>query len=102
MNIRISEERDRTVITISGEIDMYTSPELREKIMSFVKLRVLDLSIDFQKVSYIDSSGIATFVEGLKCMKKYGGRLRFINIPRAIMEIFRFSKLDKVFDISNE
>jgi anti-sigma B factor antagonist len=102
MNIKISEDRDRTVITISGEIDMYTSPELREKIMSFVKLRVLDLSIDFQKVSYIDSSGIATFVEGLKCMKKYGGRLRFFNIPAAIMEIFRFSKLDKVFDISNE
>ena len=102
MNIRISEEKDRTVITISGEIDMYTSPELREKIMSFVKLRVQDVSIDFQKVSYIDSSGIATFVEGLKCMKKYGGRLRFINIPGAIMEIFRFSKLDKVFDISNE
>lgn len=102
MNIKISDRKDGTVIAISGEIDMYTSPELREKIMSCIKLRVQVLSVDFQKVSYIDSSGIATFVEGLKCMKKYGGRLQFFNIPEAIMEILRFSKLDKVFDITNE
>jgi len=102
MNIKISDKKDGTVIAISGEIDMYTSPELREKIMSCIKLRVQVLSVDFQKVSYIDSSGIATFVEGLKCMKKYGGRLQFFNIPEAIMEILRFSKLDKVFDITNE
>lgn len=102
MNIKISEDKDRTLITISGEIDMYSSPELREKIMSFIKLRVQILSVDFKKVSYIDSSGIATFVEGLKGMKAYGGRLQFFNIPEAIIEIFRFSKLDKVFDISVE
>ena len=102
MNIKISDKKDGTVIAISGEIDMYTSPELREKIMSCIKLRVQVVSVDFQKVSYIDSSGIATFVEGLKCMKKYGGRLQFFNIPEAIMEILRFSKLDKVFDITNE
>jgi len=102
MNIKITKKEDLTVIAISGEIDMYSSPDLREKIMSLIKLRVQALSVDFQKVSYIDSSGIATFVEGLKGMKTYGGRLRFFNIPEAIMEIFRFSKLDKVFDISNE
>ena len=102
MKIKISEDKNRTIIAISGEIDMYSSPELREKIMSFIKLRVQTLSVDFLKVSYIDSSGIATFVEGLKGMKTYGGRLQIFNIPEAIMEIFRFSKLDKVFDISNE
>jgi anti-sigma B factor antagonist len=99
MNIEISEYKGKKVIALSGDVDMHSSPVLREKIMGLVKKKVPALFIDFNKVSYIDSSGIATFVEGLKSMKSYGGRLQFFGVPPRIMEIFNFSKLDKVFEI---
>jgi len=38
-------------------------------------------------------------VEGLKGMMTYGGKLKFIEIPEHIMEIFCFAKLDRVFEI---
>jgi anti-sigma B factor antagonist len=57
------------------------------------------LIVSFSNVSYIDSSGIATLVEGLKHMKAYKGMLRFSDIPQSIMDIFSFSKLDRVFEI---
>jgi anti-sigma B factor antagonist len=84
---------------LSGEIDMYTSPELRKELMGLLQRKVSPLLVDFKEVSYIDSSGIATFVEGLKGIKTYGGRLKFFSIPDRIVEIFNFSKLDRVFEI---
>jgi len=99
MNIEIGEYKGKKIIALSGDIDMYSSPELREKIMALIKKRIHTLCVDFNKVSYIDSSGIATFVEGLKGMKSFGGRLQFFGVPPRIMDIFNFSKLDRVFEI---
>ncbi|OGW38060.1 MAG: hypothetical protein A2Y97_00165 [Nitrospirae bacterium RBG_13_39_12] len=99
MNIEIVDYKGRKIIALTGDVDMYTSPILRENLLNLIKKKIPALCVDFNGVSYIDSSGIATFVEGLKCMKLYGGKLQFFNIPERIMEIFSFSKLDKVFEI---
>jgi len=99
MNIEIIEYKSKKVIAISGDIDLYSSPDLREALIVLIKSKIPALYINLNAVTYIDSSGIATFVEGLKGMKSYGGRLHFCEIPHGIMEIFRFSKLDRVFEI---
>jgi len=99
MKIEIADSKGTKVIAISGDIDMYTSPDLRKELMLLVQKKVTPLYVDFGGVSYIDSSGIATFVEGLKGMMTYGGKLKFIGIPERIMEIFCFAKLDRVFEI---
>jgi len=57
------------------------------------------IMVDLENVTYMDSSGIATFVEGLKNMMAYRGRLKFFRVPAKVKSIFTFSKLDKVFDI---
>lgn len=98
MNIEIADYKGINVITLSGDIDLYTSPELRKELMDLINKKISHLFVDFRGVSYIDSSGIATLVEGLKRMMPYGGKLKFIGIPDGIMEIFRFSKLDRVFE----
>ncbi|MFH1702135.1 MAG: STAS domain-containing protein, partial [Nitrospirota bacterium] len=99
MEIEIVDYKGTKVMELSGEIDMYTSPELRRELMGLLQRKVSPLLVDFKEVSYIDSSGIATFVEGLKGIKTYGGRLKFFSIPDRIVEIFNFSKLDRVFEI---
>lgn len=99
MKIEIVDFKGNKIIAISGDIDMYSSPELRKELMRLIDKKLKSLHVDFKDVSYIDSSGIATFVEGLKTMKTYGGRLKLIDIPEGIMEIFRFSKLDSIFEI---
>ncbi|MHB8881962.1 MAG: STAS domain-containing protein [Thermodesulfovibrionales bacterium] len=99
MIITLTRNSGHDVLTINGEIDMDTSPELRASLLEFIHKRSPLLFIDFREVSYIDSSGIATFVEGLKGMMTYGGRLKLVGIPPKIGEIFSFAKLDKVFEI---
>jgi anti-sigma B factor antagonist len=99
MEIEIKDYQGMKVMALSGEIDMYTSPALREEMMGLIDKRVTPLLVDFKGVPYIDSSGIATFVEGLKRMMSYGGRLKLIGLLEGVKEIFSFSKLDKVFEI---
>jgi anti-sigma B factor antagonist len=99
MEIEIKDYQGMKVMALSGEIDMYSSPALREEMMGLIDKRVTSLLIDFKGVPYIDSSGIATFVEGLKRMMSYGGRLKLIGLLEGVREIFSFSKLDKVFEI---
>ena len=99
MKIEIVDNKGIKVISVSGDIDMYSSPDLRKELMHLVHKKVNPLLVDFKGVSYIDSSGIATFVEGLKNMMAYGGKLKFVSIPERIMEIFCFAKLDRVFEI---
>ncbi len=99
MKIDITSSNGLPVIAISGEIDMSSSPALRSHLLEFVQKKTPTLFIDFREVSYIDSSGIATFVEGLRGMMPYGGKLKFVGIPDKIGEIFSFSKLDRVFEI---
>jgi anti-sigma B factor antagonist len=99
MNIEIIEYKGKKIIEIAGDVDLYSSPDLREALIGFIGSKIPSLYINLKAVTYIDSSGIATFVEGLKGMKSYGGRLHFFEIPNGIMEIFRFSKLERVFEI---
>lgn len=99
MNIDIKTINGVPVLSISGEIDMSSSTVLRTHLLELVKKKTPLLFIDFKDVSYIDSSGIATFVEGLKGMMPYGGKLKFVSIPSNISEIFSFSKLDRVFEM---
>ena len=99
MKVEVKDYQGMKVMALSGEIDMYSSPSLREEMMGLIDKRVTPLLIDFKGVSYIDSSGIATFVEGLKRMMSYGGRLKLIGLLEGVREIFSFAKLDKVFEI---
>lgn len=99
MKIEIVDNKGVKVISVSGDIDMHSSPDLRKELMHFVQKKTTPLFVDFGGVSYIDSSGIATFVEGLKCMMAYGGKLKLVGIPERVMEIFCFAKLDRVFEI---
>lgn len=99
MEIAIAEYKGGKLITVSGDIDMHSSPALRQELILHIQKKVPVMLVDFSNVSYIDSSGIATFVEALKHMKCYSGSLRLFGLPGGVREIFSFSKLDKVFEI---
>ena len=99
MKIEVIEVYGVKTIAVFGDIDMYSSNKLRDELMCLIDKKIPALHVDFKEVSYMDSSGIATFVEALKIMKTYGGRLKLICIPESILEIFKFSRLDRVFEI---
>jgi len=50
-------------------------------------------------VRYIDSSGVASLVEGLKASRDVGSRFILFGLNRTIREVLQLSKLLKIFEI---
>ena len=89
------------VVAVQGEVDLYSSPKLRHEIVYWAKKKILSLIVDLDAVTYMDSSGIATLVEGLQLATKYGGRFTIARPGSSIQEVLRFAHLDKILPIFN-
>lgn len=99
MKINVKEKGGVQILEVSGEVDFYTSQALREKFLDLLEKKCPKLLVDLKKVSYIDSSGLATFVEGLQKMKQYGGKLVLVGLAPAVRGVFEIAKLDLIFSL---
>ena len=96
MNVKSYERDGVAIFQVNGEINISTSPELRKL---FEKEQKKKIVIDFEKVTYIDSSGLATLVEVLKKTKTQGGSLGLAAMSDKVKSLFEITKLDKLFAI---
>jgi anti-sigma B factor antagonist len=86
------------VIAPAGEVDLYTSPELRKAILAASKKKT-DIKVDLRDVGYMDSSGVATLVEGLQGAGKTGKSFVLTQPSHAVMKVLQLARLDSVFTI---
>jgi anti-sigma B factor antagonist len=87
------------ILELSGEIDINTSPEVRKSFNQLIKEEEKKILLNFTRITYIDSSGLATLVEMLQRMKRYQGLLRLSNLSEKVKNLFEITKLDKLFNI---
>lgn len=97
--IKSEEKENIGVISVEGEVDMFTSPSLRDKLVPFFKKNVKGVIVDLSAVSFMDSSGIATLVEGLQWSKKDDKKFILAGLGTNVMNALSLTKLDKVFTI---
>jgi len=94
---------DVTVCSLSGEININTSPDLRKVFDDLISKKAIKVVLDLKEVTYIDSSGLATLIEMLRRMKKFDGKLRLCDLSDKIRSLFEITKLTKLFEMfSNE
>jgi anti-sigma B factor antagonist len=88
-----------TIIEVSGEIDVYTAPKLREKLISLVEEGSYQLIVDMEGVEFLDSTGLGVLVGGLKRVRAHDGWIDLVCTQSRILRIFRITGLNKVFSI---
>lgn len=98
MEHQIRNEQGYHIVTLTGEIDLETSPQARQILLDTVE-QSEKLLIDMAFVTYIDSSGIATLVEAFQRAKKKGRQVVFICLNPAVVRVLTLARLDKVFAI---
>jgi anti-sigma B factor antagonist len=98
MEHHVREEQGYHIVTLTGEIDLETSPQARQILLETVA-QSTKLLIEMASVTYIDSSGIATLVEAFQRAKKNGGQVEFICLNPAVVRVLTLARLDKVFTI---
>ncbi|HET9081237.1 MAG TPA: STAS domain-containing protein [Trebonia sp.] len=94
-----SDNPEFTVIVISGEIDVYTAPKLREALISLVEAGSYQLIADMEGVEFLDSTGLGVLVGGLKRVRAQDGGIDLVCTQNRILRIFKITGLNKVFSI---
>ena len=98
MSYAVREEAGYSVVELAGDVDLSCSPELRATILESLE-RGRNLLIDLAKVTYIDSSGVASLVEGYQTAKKRKLRFGLVGVSDAALSVLKLARLDKVFPI---
>ena len=89
-----------TIFDISGHIDLATSPELRKALLHEIhERRRARVVVNLTAVGYMDSSGLASLIEGLKASRDTGSRFVLFGLNTTLREVFHISKLTTFFEI---
>jgi anti-sigma B factor antagonist len=88
---------DRAVLQISGEVDVYTAPQVRDRVIRLLADGVRHVIADLREVSFLDSTGLGALVGSLKRMREQDGSLELVVPDGKITTIFRVTGLDRVF-----
>lgn len=99
LSVNVEKSDNCAIVQIEGEVDLYSSPDLRKQLLELTGSQEKTIVVDLLNVKYMDSSGVATLVEALQQVGKYGGKLKLANLRDAVKDVFELSRLDKVFDI---
>ena len=90
-------------VALSGEIDHHCAKNYIQSIASKIEAYAPKLCIlDFQDVSFMDSSGIAVVINTLRSMTRLDGRLELSGLNAQPMKVFRTSGIDKLVKIKEE
>lgn len=90
----------RLTIALTGELDHHRAKGYIQSIAGKIEAYNPNICIlDFQEVTFMDSSGIAVVINALRCMARIEGKLQLTGINRQPMKVFRASGIDKLVDI---
>ena len=87
------------VIDVSGTIDIYTAPRLRELLIDLVSTDNCQLIVNMDQVEFLDSTGLGVLVGALKRVRAHDGSLDLVCTRERILKLFRVTGLTKVFGI---
>jgi anti-sigma B factor antagonist len=90
-----------TVLTVTGEVDVYSAPRLREKLVELVSEGHRQIVADLEAVDFLDSTGLGVLVGGLKRLRSNDGDLRLVCTQARILKVFEITGLTSVFRIAS-
>lgn len=86
-----------TVLEVRGEVDVYTAPKLRERLVEVIDQGAERVVVDLRGVDFLDSTGLGVLIGALKRLRLAGGDLALVCHSAKLLKIFRITALDRVF-----
>lgn len=87
------------LVMVSGELDLHTSPKLRDHVLEMIEGGERLVALDLTKVGFMDSSSLGVLVTCLKRMREHEGRIVLVGVQSTPMKVLQLTGLDRVFDI---
>jgi anti-sigma B factor antagonist len=99
MDITTKEIKDVTVVRLVGRFDAYTAPAVKTKFLELQAAGQVKIVADLSSVDFVDSTGLATLVAGLKHCRQAGGDLKLAGLRSRVRMVFELTRLDCAFRI---
>lgn len=100
MEISARHNGEAAIVDIVGDITLFNSPEVRKTLLGLLnETQVSSLLVNMKGVRYVDSSGVASLVEGLKAARDRRSRFALCALTRSAREVLELTRLTRVFEI---
>ena len=99
LGLEVSERDGWAVLAVRGEVDVYTAPRFRERLIELVSEGKHRIIVDLEAVDFLDSTGLGVLVGGLKRLRSHDGDLVLVCTQSRILKVFEITGLTKVFSI---
>jgi anti-sigma B factor antagonist len=90
---------DTHIVSVSGEVDLFTAPEFKQRVMAPIARGVEHVIVDLMDTTFVDSSSLGVLIGAHRRLKSRGGRLVVACSSDAIVKTFRITGLDGVFKL---
>lgn len=94
-----ADHPEYTMLTVEGEVDVYTAPLLRQKLVDLVDGGASRLIVNLEPVQFLDSTGLGVLVAALNRMRRQDGDMELICSQQRILRVFEITGLTTVFTI---
>ena len=88
-----------TVVRVAGELDLHTSPQLRDHVLAMVGTSPVRIALDLSQVDFMDSSSLGMLITCLKRVRERDGRLVLLGVSGSPMKVLTLTGLDKIFEL---
>src|SRR5688572_1394472 len=99
LGLDVTERNGYAILAVRGEVDVYTAPRLRERLVELVSQGQRQIVVDLEGVDFLDSTGLGVLVGGLKRLRSHDGDLSLVCTQHRILKVFEITGLTKVFSI---
>jgi anti-sigma B factor antagonist len=99
MEIKTTHSASVNVLEISGNFDIYTAGEVRDWFEKTTSKSPANIVVDLSDVNFIDSTALATLVQGMKRAREMNGDIRLSGLQPSVRMVLELTRLDKVFEI---
>lgn len=87
------------VIKMTGEIDYTVTPKIRAGLINYIEKTQGVLVLDLSQLNYLDSSGLAVFIEARRHLVDKGRSLQIVSVTPEVKKIFQLTQVDKLFGL---
>lgn len=97
--MEVTNVEDEYTVQLTGEIDVYTVPKLKELLLSLTEKKQAKITVDLLHTSYIDSTGLGVFISAYKTTEKSNNELTIINVHEHVFRLFQVTGLDRIMNV---
>ncbi|MCU1449195.1 MAG: rsbV [Acidimicrobiales bacterium] len=101
LRVDVSDVDGQSVLTLAGDVDAYSSPQLRERLTRLIDDGALSLVLDLSGLQFLDSTGLGVLVGAQKRLTQADGELVLRSPRSGARKVFELTGLDQIFTIED-